>query len=75
MNEHLKILTDSSIIIKRVQFLLEENNIPTLIKNNVESARLAGFGTSQDNVELYVYSSDFESAQKVIEEFRKENTL
>lgn len=75
MNKHLKILTDSSIIIKRIQFLLEENNIPTLVKNNVESARLAGFGTSQDNVELYIYSSDFENAQKIIEEFRKENTL
>jgi len=75
MDKHIKILTSSSIIINRIAFLLDQKNIATLIKDNVESARLAGFGTTQNDVELYVNNSDFESAQKIIEEFNKENSF
>jgi len=75
MDKHIKILTSSSIIINRIAFLLDQKNIATLIKDNVESARLAGFGTTQNDVQLYVNNSDFESAQKIIEEFNKENSF
>ncbi|HEY5689412.1 MAG TPA: DUF2007 domain-containing protein [Yeosuana sp.] len=75
MDKFIKILTSSSIIINRIAFLLDQRNIATLIKDNVESARLAGFGTTQNDVELYVHNSDFESAQKIIKEFNKENAL
>lgn len=75
MNEHIKILTSSSIIINRVASILDYNNISTLIKDNVESARLAGFGTSLNDIELYVKDSDFETAQKIIDEFKKENAI
>lgn len=75
MKEHVKILTGSSITINRIAFLLDQKNIPTLIKDNVESARLAGFGTAQNDVDLYVYESDFENAREIIEEFNKENNV
>ena len=75
MDKHIKILTSSSIIFNRIAFLLDQKNIATLIKDNVESARLAGFGTTQNDVELYVNNSDFKSAQKIIEEFNKENSF
>jgi len=75
MDKHIKILTSSSIIINRIAFLLDQKNIATLIKDKVESARLAGFGTTQNDVELYVNNSDFKSAQKIIEEFNKENSF
>ena len=74
MDEHLKILTDSSIIINRIAFLLDQNNIPSMTKDNVESARLAGFGISPNEVALYVYSSDVERATKIIEEFKKQSS-
>ncbi|MGB3848957.1 MAG: DUF2007 domain-containing protein [Tunicatimonas sp.] len=74
MNEHLKILTDSSIIINRIAYLLDQNNIPSITKDNVESARLAGFGISPNEVALYVYRSDYERATKIIEAFRKESS-
>jgi len=72
MNEHIRILTNSSITINRIASILEENNIPSLIKDNTESARLAGFGTSQNNVDLFVNKPDFEKANKIIEEFMKD---
>lgn len=74
MKEHVKILTGSSIIINRIAELLEQNNIPILIRDNVESARLAGFGAPQNDVELYVFQSDFSRAQSIIEAFNKEES-
>jgi hypothetical protein len=75
MSKHIKILTSSSIIINRIASILHQNNIQTLIKDNIESARLAGFGTSQNDVELFVDESDLENAQKIINEFRQENSI
>lgn len=75
MNEHVKILTSSWIIINRLAGILNQNNIPTLIKDNVESARLAGFGISQNEVDLYINRADLESAQKIMEALQKENLL
>lgn len=64
-------MTNSSIIIHRVASILEENGLSTLIKDNTESARLAGFGTPQNNVDLYVKESDLERAQEIIDDFKE----
>lgn len=70
MDNYIKILTDSSIVINRIAYLLKENNIVTNIVDNVESARLAGFDSPINNVELYVLKSDFKKAEQVIKEFK-----
>lgn len=69
MNELVKILTDSAIIINRIAQLLDEEKIPSIVKDNVESARLAGFGTPSNNVELYVSEHDINRAKIIIEPF------
>jgi len=69
MNERVKILTDSAIVINRIVQLLDEKKIPSVVKDNVESARLAGFGTSSNDVELYVSKSDINRADMVIQSF------
>jgi hypothetical protein len=66
MNEHIKVLTNSSIVINRIVQLLEENNIQSLVKDNVESSKLAGFGTSYFDVDLYVEKANVERAQEII---------
>jgi hypothetical protein len=71
MKEHAKLITDTSIVVNRLVSLLEENNIPTMVKDNVESARVAGFGSSPNNVDLYVYHSDLEKAKAILSEFKK----
>ncbi|MEH6659586.1 putative signal transducing protein [Leeuwenhoekiella marinoflava] len=67
MEDYLKILTNTSIIINRIAFLLDQENISTRIKDHVESARLGGFGVPQNAIELYVPKADFESAQEIID--------
>lgn len=69
MIEQIKIFTNSAIVVNRVIQLLDENEIQSLTKDNVESGRLAGFGTSYYDVELYVYKADVERAEKIIKSF------
>ncbi|MFT4839542.1 MAG: hypothetical protein ACJAWA_001994 [Nonlabens sp.] len=69
MNEHVRIFTGTSIQVNRIASLLEEQNISFLIKNPIESGRLAGFGTSGESVELFVLNSDLKNAEKVLQAF------
>tara|TARA_R110000850_G_scaffold277086_1_gene422502 strand:+ start:250382 stop:250612 length:231 start_codon:yes stop_codon:yes gene_type:complete len=71
MSEHLRILTDSAIVINRILQLLDEEKIQSLVKDNVESARLAGFGSPSNDVDLYVNKSDFNRAEVIIKSFIK----
>lgn len=73
MNEHVKILTDSSIVINRIVQLLEEQGITTIVKDQGESARLAGYGTFLNDAELYVKRSDFKRAEVIIQSFLQNN--
>ncbi len=66
MKEHVRILTDNAIVINRMAQALDECKIPSFIKDNVESARLAGFGISPNEVQLYVNKSDVDDAKKII---------
>ncbi len=73
MNEHVKLYSGSSITVNRIASILEQDEIPSLVRNNEESARVAGFGVPQNSVELYVNESDLESAQAILKAFLKEN--
>jgi|TARA_B110000908_G_C10119483_1_gene386925 hypothetical protein len=63
----VRIRTGSAILINRIAQILDENKIPSLIQDNVESARLAGFGISPNEVHLYIYKSDVEKAEEIIQ--------
>lgn len=73
MSELVKLLTGSSIEVNRLASLLDDNNIQHLIKNNEESARVAGFGIPLNSVELHVNKSDLEKAQKIVADFENDN--
>ena len=75
MEDYVRILTDTSIIVNRIASFLEENNISIRIRDNVESARLAGFGVPQNDVELYVHKDDYENAHQLIENFMEGEEL
>tara|TARA_R110002050_G_scaffold71628_1_gene153983 strand:- start:1444 stop:1671 length:228 start_codon:yes stop_codon:yes gene_type:complete len=72
MNDYIKIITGSAITISRLEYLLNENNIETRVRDNVESARLAGFGAQQNDVELFVRSENVDKAQSIIAEAENE---
>ncbi len=72
MKEYVRIFTGTSILVHRLAQLLDEESIPTIIKDAQESGRLAGFGTTGDAVELLIFNSDLDKATPIIEAFKKE---
>jgi len=72
MKEHVKIFSGNSILSNRLGSLLEEANIPVLIKDNVESGRLAGFGVPTNSVEVFVFAEDVTKAMPILDKFEAE---
>lgn len=68
MDEHIKIYTDSAIVINRMAQILEENQIHSIVKDNVQSAVMAGFGSTGFEVALYVAKSDYEKAEAILKD-------
>jgi len=72
--EHVKIYSGNSIFVHRLHTVLNEAGIASLIKDQVESARLGGFGVPSNSVGLFVFSSDTDKATEIIKKFKQEIT-
>ena len=67
MNDSFTLLCASNVIeAQRVKALLEENNIFPIIKDESESARLAGFGSAPMMQQVWVATSDLKKAKSLI---------
>ena len=66
----IKIFSGSEILAQALQQKIEAIGINTVIKDNIQSARLGGFGGSDLAVEVFIQEKDYGKAHKVIEEFR-----
>ncbi|WP_299009073.1 DUF2007 domain-containing protein [uncultured Tenacibaculum sp.] len=72
MNKHVKVFSGTQIFVGRLSQLLDEINVPYLIKDNKESGRLAGFGTLGNSIDVFIYESDVEKSQSTIDSFKEE---
>ena len=66
----MKVFSGSEILAQALQQKIEEIGVDTVMKNNIQSARLGGFGNSDLAVEVFIQETDFAKANPVIEEFR-----
>lgn len=66
----MKVFSGSEILALALQQKIEEIGVNTVMKDNIQSARLGGFGNSDLAVELFIQETDFSKANPVIEEFR-----
>jgi hypothetical protein len=67
MNDSFNLLCASNVVeAQRVKALLEEHNIFPIIKDESESARLAGFGSPPMMQQVWVAKSDLEKAKSLI---------
>lgn len=66
----IKIFSGSEILAKNLQNRIEAAGIGTVIKDNIQSARLGGFGNTDLAVEVFIQEVDFGKANPIIEEFR-----
>ena len=66
----IKIFSGSQILAQALNAKIEAIGVKTIMKDNIQSARLGGFGNSDLAVEIFIEEIDFGKANKVIEEFR-----
>ncbi|MGO4905974.1 DUF2007 domain-containing protein [Flavobacterium sp. W20_MBD1_R3] len=66
----MKVFSGSEILAMALQEKIEAIGVSVVVKNNIQSARLGGFGNSDLAVELFVQETEFSKVNPVIEEFR-----
>lgn len=66
----MKVFSGSEILAQALLEKLETAGVETVKKDNIQSARLGGFGGSDLAVELFIQEIDFAKANPVIEDFR-----
>lgn len=66
----MKVFSGSEILALALQGKIEEIGVNTIVKNNIQSATLSGFGNLGQAVELFIQETDFAKANPIIEEFR-----
>ena len=66
----IKIFSGSEILAYGLKEKLEEKEIEVVMKDNIQSGRLAGFGTSDLAVELFIQEKEYGKAHPVLEGFR-----
>jgi hypothetical protein len=66
----MKVFSGSEILAIALQEKLEQAGVETVKKDNIQSARLGGYGGSDLAVEVFIQETDFAKANPVIEEFR-----
>ncbi len=71
-SDYTKIFSGNAIFVNRLKSLLEQEKIPSLIKDSVNSAHLAGFAVPIDSIELFVLNNYLENALPIIETFKSE---
>ena len=66
MRQNILLHTDSAIIIDLLASHLKNNGIEVIIKNNLNSAIIAGFGASQQDVDLFIDSTQEKEAKLIM---------
>ncbi|PXY42486.1 hypothetical protein DMB65_00200 [Flavobacterium cheongpyeongense] len=66
----MKVFSGSEVLAIALQGKLEAAGLETVKKDNIQSARLGGFGGTDLAVEVFIQETDFAKANPVIEDFR-----
>lgn len=66
--QYMKIFTGNFIMVQRIATLLQDIGISPVIKDESESGRLAGFGSSiQGQQEVYVHKDELDKAVPIVQ--------
>lgn len=66
----MKVFSGSEIFAQALKVKIEEAGVETVVKNNIQSARMSGFGGMGQAVEVFIDEKDYGKAHKAIEDFR-----
>ncbi len=72
-SNYIKIFTGNFIVVQLIKQRLEDINISPVVKDDSESGRLAGFGSSVPGMqEVYVHENEIDKAVEIVESVRSE---
>jgi len=66
----MKIFSGSEILATNLKAKIEAVGIDVMVKDNIQSARMGGFGNADLAVELFIDESQYGKVYPVLEEFR-----
>lgn len=66
----MKIFSGSEVLAMALNRKLEDAGLATIKKDNIQSARMGGFGNTDLAVEIFIDEADYGKAHPIIEEFR-----
>ena len=66
--EHVKIFTGSTIIVSRLQTILKEHGIDSIVKSD----KIPAYEITNYIDELHILNLDLEKATPIVEDFKKE---
>ncbi|NHF58050.1 DUF2007 domain-containing protein [Flavobacteriaceae bacterium TP-CH-4] len=71
-SDYAKIFSGNNLLGKRIATRLHETGIEAVVKDEAESARLAGFASAMlDQVDIYVNNDEVARAREIVDEVRK----
>jgi hypothetical protein len=74
-SDYIKIYSGNALIGKRIELELLDLRITPVIKDEGESARLAGFASSMlGNIDIYVNQDEKEKATEIVAKITSENS-
>jgi putative signal transducing protein len=65
----IKVFTGSGILAMRLKEEMEAEGVKVILRDDILSAILGGFGASHLAVELYITDSDYVLVEEIIDEF------
>jgi len=68
-SKHIKLHQGSNIILNAIKYELEKADISSIIKNNTESSRLAGFIAGHNNNDIFIFEEDSIAAKNILQQF------
>jgi hypothetical protein len=69
----VKIFTGSEVFAIKLVSLLDEKNITSSVRNQMQTSAIAGFSAgTPTTIQVFIYGEDQEKAQPIIEEFKNE---
>lgn len=69
----VKVFSGSEILAQSLKVRIEAAGVDVIVKNNIQSSNMAGFGSLGQAVEVFIDERDKDKAAQVIEDFKMGN--
>ncbi|MDV6169838.1 DUF2007 domain-containing protein [Flavobacterium sp. DG1-102-2] len=69
----VKVFSGSEILAQSLKVRIEAAGVNVIVKNNIQSSNMAGFGSLGQAVEVFIEDKDKEKAAQAIEDFKMGN--